>query len=513
MKYKISLFLFLLAVLSTFSFAQKQNLAKIGSIELSAKEFKQRFELTPKIEADFDSTKINFLYSLIAEKLWALEAQSLSMDAIPYIYNSIKNTERKLVEDKLYKIEIESKVKITEKEISENLFKIDENRSMNFLFSKDQYEIDRLYVRLLLGESIDSLLVGRGEQSQQTEGVPVVFGQMDEQLEDIIYSLELNKFTEPIPVKVGWVIYYLKSIEVSSIENGNNEKEKRKKVDEILFARKAKVFYKEFFNNYILGNTVHANKPLLNYLVDEIFNFFRENGEGLYNENTKKYQLNEYQIKTIKSKFSEGVLSSNIIEFKISPVSLRKYFISLELNGFGCKKRSKGAIYEALNENIKIYIFEELLFREGYTRGLQNSKEIQDNLKMWRESFLSTYYQQSFLDSVKTGDGDAKEFSNKAVPENGNSITETSNEVTEKIKSGLYFKELENLYIDETVALAKKYGVSVDANLFNLIQKKDIEIRSDRPIGFSRKIAEVPYLNSFYKWKNWLPKTVKESLP
>lgn len=508
--YPVLIFFFLL---STFCFAQGQNIAKIGSLELSAKEFKQRFEFTPKEKSDFDSTKVNFLYSLIAEKLWALEAQSLSMDTIPYVYNSVKNIERKLVKDKLYKIEVESKVVITEKEISENLFKLDEKRTMNFLFSKDSIKIEQLHSRLLSGESIDSLVIGRVEQNQQVEGVLVVFGQMDEHLENIIYSLELKEFTKPVPVKVGWVIYYLKRIEDNQLENRNGEKVNRKKVKDVLFARKAEIFYKEFFNKYIRGNIVHSDKRLINQLVNEIFIFFRENGEVLYNENSKKYQLGQYQIKTIKSIFSEEELSSDFIKFKISPISLEKYLIGLELNGYSCDKMSKAAIYKALDNNVKSYIFEELLFREGYSRGLQNRNGIKNELKIWRESFLASYYRHSFLDSIETSDSEAKEFYNKIVSENGNSGPKTYSEVKERIKSGLYFEELENLYVDETVALAKKYGVSVDTELLNLVQVTDIEMMVYRSLGFGGEITAVPYLQSFYKWKNWLPKSLKKSLP
>ncbi len=513
MKYKIRTFLVLFLVLNIVSIAQDQNLAKIGNLELSAKEFKQRFEFTPKIKSDFDSTKVNFLYTLIAEKLWALEAQSLSMDTIPYVYNSIKNIEQKLIKDKLYKIEVESKVIITEKNISENLFKLNEKRTMNFVFSKDQNEIKDLYNRLLLGDSIDSVLNDRVEQNQQVEGVPVVFGQMDEHLENIIYSLELNKFTEPIPVKVGWVIYYLKSVETREYDNGNNGKTKRKEVEDVLFARKAKTFYSEFFNKYVLGATVHSDKRLVYQLEDKIFNVLRENGENLFNNNSKKYQLDEYQIKTIRNDFTKIELSSEFIKFKISPVSLEKFLISLQLNGFTCNRINKGDIYKALNSTIKSYIFEELLFREGYSRGLQNSEEIKSELKLWRDSFLASYYRHSFLDAIETTDSDAKEFYDKIVSESDNTVTETYTEVKDKIKSGLYFEELENVYIDKTVSLVEKYGVSVDVELLNSIQVTDIEMMVYRTLGFGGEITAVPYLQSFFKWKNWLPKSLKKSLP
>jgi len=494
-------------------YAQEQNLAKIGNIELSAKEFKHRFEFTPKVKSDFDSTKVNFLYSIIAEKLWALEAESLSMDTIPYVYNSVKNIEKKLVKDKLYKIEVESKVIITESEITENLFKISEKRTMNFLFSKDKNEIEQLYNKLVSGVSFNSLIIGRMEQNQQVNGIPVVFGQMDEKLENIVYLLKLHKFTKPVPLNVGWVIYYLKSIEVVPLEDRNDEKANRKIVEDILFARKAKVFYDEFFNKYIKGNTVYADKQLSHLLENTIFDRYHEEYESLYNENTKQYQFDQYKIKTIREMFTEEELSRDFIKFEISPVSLEKYLLNLELNGFSSDKMSKYAIFTAIAKDVKSYIFEELLIREGYSRGLQNSKEIKNELITWRESFLASYYRHSFLDSIEADDNEAKDVYDKIVSESSDSTTETFDDVKEKIKTGLFFKELENLYIDKTVALAEKYGVSVDTELLNRIQVTDIEMMVYRSLGFGGKITAVPYLQSFYTWKNWLPRSLKKRLP
>ncbi|MDA3862047.1 MAG: hypothetical protein PF445_12575 [Melioribacteraceae bacterium] len=508
MQHKVYAFLISMLFLSVACFAQEQNLAKIGSLELSVNEFIQRFEFTPKEKSDFDSTKVNFLYSLIAEKLWSLEAESLSMDTIPYVYNSVKNIERKLIRDKLYKIEIESKVQITDMEISDNLLKLNEKRVMNFLFSKSENEIELLYNELLSGKSIDSLLIDRVEHKQQIDGVPVVFGQMDEHLENIVYSLQINEFTKPIPVRVGWVIYYLKSIEAVQSETKN-----RKAVEEMLFARKAKIFYSEFFNKYVKGNRAYSDKRLFDDLVNEISQILIERGEDSYNENLKKYQLDGYQIKLIQNNFSPKMLLSDFIKFENSAISLKKYMLSLELNGYSCDKMSKHEIANVLNSKIKTYIFEEIIIREGYKRGLQNSEDIQNDLTLWKESFLASYYRNSFFDAIKTNETEVREFYDNVAANDSNSVTKTYIEVKDQIETGLYFNKLENLYIDKTVALAIKYGISVDTKVLNSVQVTDIEMIVYRTLGFSGEITAVPYLQSYYKWKSWLPKTLKKSLP
>lgn len=513
MKNKLYILLLIVLFSNMLLFAKEHYLAKVGNIEISPLEFKERFEFTPKIKEDFDSSKVNFLYSIIAEKLWALEAKSMLMDTIPYIYNSVKNIERKLVRDKLYKIEIESKVHVSEKEIAEDLPKTNEKRIINFIFSKRKNEIDSLYNRLVAGEQIDSVLIGRMEQKEQKEGISVIYGQMAKELEAEIFSLKLNQFSKPVPINVGWVIYSLKNIEFNIPNDESQISANRKKVEETISARKAKLFYNEFFAKYVKGVVVNTDKKLFSVLVDAIFNSFEDKYETLFNENTKKYQFDEYQIRIAKNSISPRSMEGDFIKFEVSPISLGKYLTNLELNGFVTDKMSKWAISEALSSDVKAYIFEEILFREGYSRGLQNSPEIQNELNTWKDSFLASYYRYSLLDSVETNEIQAKDYYNKILSENPNGVNRTYDEVKEKIKSGLYFKELENLYVDKTVNLAKKYGISVNKELLNSINVSNIEMMVYRTLGFGGQITAVPYSQSFYKWKNWLPKSLKELLP
>lgn len=513
MKNKFYTLLLVVLIPTALVFAQDKFLAKVGNEEISAIEFKKRFEFTPKEKTDHDSSKVNFLYSIIAEKLWALEAESLELDTIPYVYNSIKNIERKLVKDLLYKIEIESKVKVTDLEIGKDLPKTTEKRIMNFVFSKRKSEIDSLYNRLLSGEKIDSVLVGRIENNQQKAGIPVIYGQMDEQIESEIYSLQIDKFSKPMPINIGWVIYSLKNIETAIPNNETQIKANRKKVEETIFARKAKVFYDEFIAKYIKGIAASADRKVFDALVNQFFSTFQEDFESLYNENTKKYHLDEYQIRKVKNAFSTEMLNSILVKMEVSPISLEKYLTNLELNGLVTEKMSKWNISDALGRDIKSYILEELLFREGFSRGLQNFPEIVSELKSWKESYLASYYKHTFLDSAKTDEAEAKKYFDKVMSENPNATDKSFDELKEKIKSGLYFSELENIYIDKTVNLAQKYGVSVNLDVLNSTNVTNVEMMVYRKLGFGGQITAVPFSQPFFKWKYWLPKSLKQQLP
>ena len=64
---------------------ETEVLAKVGSENITVEEFQNRFDFMPHLNyssSNVDSIKKEFLYSLIAEKLWALEAEELRFDTL-----------------------------------------------------------------------------------------------------------------------------------------------------------------------------------------------------------------------------------------------------------------------------------------------------------------------------------------------------------------------------------------------------------------------------------------------
>ena len=91
----------------------ENTVAQIGSEKISSQEFKLRFELSPYIPSDKnidpDSIKYDFLYSLIAEKLWAKEAEDLGLTNTDKFNFIFKPLEDMFVRDALLKLKLKIK--------------------------------------------------------------------------------------------------------------------------------------------------------------------------------------------------------------------------------------------------------------------------------------------------------------------------------------------------------------------------------------------------------------------
>ena len=189
------------------------SVARVGNISISDKEFLERYEMTPGInrhrKSTVESQKIEFLFSLVAEKLWSLEALSRSMDTTEVIKFTTNAFEKMFVRDALFKKEIQEKVVITENELGVGLKRNSSKLYVRFLFSDDNEEIYNIHKLLQNGVPFDSILIESPEYEEQITPVEIVFGQMDESVEEILFNLKINDFTQPVLTPDGWYIFYL----------------------------------------------------------------------------------------------------------------------------------------------------------------------------------------------------------------------------------------------------------------------------------------------------------------
>ena len=207
--YKI-IILSLLFPVFAISQSESDVLAKIGFAKITVEEFQNRFDFVPHLNyssSNIDSIKKEFLYSLVAEKLWALEADELDIDTIEAIKLSLRTLQKLFVKDELYKQEVESKINISGTEIAVGLSRVTRILNALILTSPDSEKAWKLYDAFEKGASFDSVVASRKMPEKSFE---VKFGSFeDEAMEGILYSLKLNEISIPVRYKDNWFLFKL----------------------------------------------------------------------------------------------------------------------------------------------------------------------------------------------------------------------------------------------------------------------------------------------------------------
>jgi hypothetical protein len=137
-------------------------LATIGGSTITERDFKTRFELSPFLSHkngwNKDSLKADFLYSLIAEKLWYLEAVNQGVDLSEEFRFYFRPLEDLFLRDALFKMEVESKIKLSAADVNNALVKAAKTIKTSILSSPDKKLIEQIYSSLASGKKLDSLI-------------------------------------------------------------------------------------------------------------------------------------------------------------------------------------------------------------------------------------------------------------------------------------------------------------------------------------------------------------------
>ena len=403
-----SLALILASAFSILIFSQNQLgngiVAKVGNNVITGEEFSERYELTPQFRKQIkpmrNSLKLEFLYSLIAEKLWADESETEGLEKTEAIKFAGEQIEKMYVRDELFSREIKNKVQISDLELIRGTARSNIKLKVNFLFSENKEEIFNLYNLLNEGVPFDTILSESPEIDEQKTPMEIVFGQMEESTEDSLYSLKINGYTFPILTPDGWYIFRLVNRFESLMGNQKDIADVSNNVKKTLEARKIIVLVNEYYRNFFNGLKVDAAVSLFKSLYNKL--------SGVFEYKLKNYQLKNNQLLSfepadviqVEKEFGSDSLKKIFIKFEKDPMTLGTFIRILAFDVFQIKQNEMPKLRAAMNKKVRETIERELLAREGYRQKLNFVPSVQHEVKMWRENYLSQILQNKFLDSV-----------------------------------------------------------------------------------------------------------------
>jgi parvulin-like peptidyl-prolyl isomerase len=461
---KLLLISFLLIFISGEIYTQSFNddaVARVGNLAISDKEFLQRYEMTPgpnrHRKSTVESSKIEFLFSLIAEKLWALEASDRNLDTTEVMRFTTKSFEKMFVRDLLFQKEIKDKISITDEEVFDGLIKNNHTLYVKFLFSEDEEEINLLYKFLNEGVSFDSILAESPEKEEQPEPIEVKFGQMAKNVEDSLFKLNVGQFTSPIITPDGWYIFKLENKSESLLLSETDKDDIEKTVRDIIEARKLidrqKQFYAEFFRN----KKVDVNPVIFESLAQKISNIFEYKKKNFELKENNLINLDVYDVLKMEQELGQDSLKIVFINIDENKITLEDYLRSLIFDGYNSTDYKINFIRASFDNRTRNFVEHELLYYEGLKRNYDQLPEVQNEVKTWRENYLFQLLKDQFRDSAEVTDQEAYELYKKQnQPETYPMIVniieiltdslETVDKIYSELNEGADFKALAQKY-------------------------------------------------------------------
>jgi parvulin-like peptidyl-prolyl isomerase len=421
-----------LALLFYFSFCAilfaqdggEKIIASVGDIQITETEFIERFEFTPQFnrqnKAQLNASKLNFLYTLIAEKLWAQDAAKNSLDITGGIETARNSIEKMYVRDALYKNEITDRIFITDEEIKKGLDRSIYNLKVNFLYSTDKNEIENLHRLLKLKVPFDSILVERTEYIEQRDPIEVVYGDLQDNVEDSVFALQVSEFTNPLLTADGWYIFNLVDKKSKVLESKKEEENTLNSVKKIIVKSKEAELFRNFYINFFKNRQIDVDQKLFEQIFLNLFSIFQSKEELLpqkSSEDLMHLQVND--LFRIENNLGDKKLSELFLKFERNPISTKTFLRELIFDGFNTTSSDSLFLLNKFNNRVRTTIERELLAREGYKRGLHLSPEVQRSVRMWTDNYLFQAAKGDLLDTVSVSDSAAlaeyKKFNKKEV--------------------------------------------------------------------------------------------------
>ena len=401
----------LLICLTTIGFSQNffkseiknDTIAKVGDKAITVRDFIERYELTvwrgKEKKTQVDKNKLEFLYSMIADKLLAFKGLELGLDKDPEIQRAIQQTEKLLVLDALYKQEIKNKVSVSEREILEALPKYNTEVELHYIIAETKEKADSLWNLLKGGEDFDSLMVKLGQKNNSEK---LRWGEIYEPIEKIVYDyLSVGEVYQPVQVDSLWYIIKLAGKSSKFGLSPDEIESAKSQVRKIIQERKEKQRFIEFVNEFGKGKILKVDAHLLKLLYREINNIVEKKKYVRKAENVSVYPLAVLRddFLDIKSRLA-GFLDQYFLKGDSFNRTLDYVIDQLSFKGFVLHS-DRQSVSGVLNGLLKTIINEEFLAFEGYRRGLDKSPEVLKDMEMWRDAYLAYAVKKLVLDSLK----------------------------------------------------------------------------------------------------------------
>lgn len=435
-----------------------ETVAKVGQSVITKEYFENRFKLSPQLKATgatAEKERYNFLYTLIAEKLWAEYALGKGLDTADFMKQSFEPIRKMYIRDALFRKEISEKVKITPIEILQTFSKLRYSLNVKFLFSEDSTEAFTFYLRLSSGESIDSMLKGRTENDYQPNGLEIAYTKSNDYiLEEKLYGLKQpGDVLKPYKDKNGWFVFQLMGL-IDNVSPENSAERLQKTAKELLEAKKTDSIYQVFYKKFFGGTRIETNGELFWSLHEKLLYLMTRDSSKRKDE---RFQAGMEYFDELSGMFGGDTLALPFLNLDNKPVILADFLTLFLFERFSINSLNAQHLSVILNNRVKFIIEQELLYREAVKRGMDKLPEVKNDITMWRDYYLAAKGREEYTKSITITDEEVENFYKDLRQKDAGQVfvnlreietdsLEHIQEILEQTKNGVSFEELAKKY-------------------------------------------------------------------
>ncbi len=411
----------ILVLITAFTFCvKKQDIDEIfvatvigndrDPVGITVKDFLHSYELSPSPFGNlkgFDDKKAH-LNLMIDKKLIVLEALRYGLDNDEKVQIQLEWYKDKAVRHELYNEVVRNQVQISDSELRDAFIKSKTRIGVRLLVTKTLKEAFELRNRLVDGANFEDL-------AAETFAYPLLaenyfdlwyplWGQIDESIEQVAFSLELGEISNPVKTKWGYAILKVEDIIQDAIITESEFQRAKKKIERIIRRRREKEIANRFIREFMDPKKVKVYGPSIVFLVEKSKEILSGDHLRLYAEPSK---LSDMQMRSYGQELRDH-LGDVIVEFEGGRWTIGEFLDKLKKVHPDARPimTSKNNLKDVIARMVR----DEFLAKEGYRRELQHSNYVQEEVRRWKEEIVFNKLRNDILDTVKVTEPELIEY-------------------------------------------------------------------------------------------------------
>jgi hypothetical protein len=380
--------------------------AKAGDLFVTEKEFMQRFELLPALQRSrksrIEESKLELVYSLIAEKLLAQEGRERKLDRDSSFLSAFEEVRKLLARDQLYREEVQSKVHASNQEVRRGMAEAQREILISFLFF-DKKE-DAIFVRkqIKTGRDFDQLRIDSSMHAVR-DTATVIWSDAQPAIERAAYGLKKGEISGVLNVGSGYYILKVQRTATSTFYTSLQPSVLYERVLARIRERKEEVRLNEYLKEVLKGR-VGYSRPApfkrLGLAIERAFSRTSISG---------KVALSTVMVQQMRAE-CDNILSDTLAVAGSRMWTVADVLDQLYTKGFNVDSSTVKSLPALLNTQVKVWVQQELLAQEALRRRLDQYPEVREQLDMWQESFLAQWMKLAVKRRISVSDAEAISF-------------------------------------------------------------------------------------------------------
>jgi peptidyl-prolyl cis-trans isomerase C len=456
---------------------QRKMIARIGNRIIDRKMLNQSFELNPKWGKGLTNEQAYFnqLNYLIDEKLFAQAAEKDGMDKDSVLSRYLSFIKQKEVIKGLYTKMIASKVEISEKEYQQGYEKLKRKVVLNYIFTPN-YQHALEYLNAWQTSEFENVKLIDESLELKGQTQPYSFGDMQPELDNVVFDLKQNEISNPIPIDNGYMIVQLVSGSIDLFMSETDFAENKNRIRKVIYDRKAGKIANSYIKNMMKDKNLKLNPPIFYALSNELSKIVKNK----YSEDPLPIYINDQEINTTQNHLQE-ILPEVLITYKDGQMTAGDFLMNL--NGMPPNLRPRVNMAPQLKNAIGVMVRNKFLAKQAMEMGLEKNPEVIREIEIQSDQLLAKYWLLTKEKEIEVSEREIEDFKiSKRFEELKQRLGDTP--TSEQIRDILidYKFQIEKMKLSES--MRNQLPVKIDSlELQRNIKKPDQKIKND-PIRF-----------------------------